>query len=38
MSSETLTNITSSENELENFFNTSTVSTQEETKSIDRAK
>jgi len=35
MSSETLTNITSSENELENFFNTSTVSTQEETKSIE---
>jgi len=35
MSSETLTNISSSENELENFFNTSTVSTQEETKSIE---
>jgi len=35
MSSETLTNNVSSENELENFFNTSTVSTQEETKSIE---
>lgn len=35
MSSETLINNISSENELENFFNSSTVNIQEETKSIE---
>ena len=35
MSSETLNTNISSENELENFFNSSTVNIQEETKSIE---
>ena len=34
MSSETLTNITSSNNELENFFNTSTEIVKEETPKV----